>query len=509
MAPPLELRPANRYRISALPLSFVRDRDASARARATHLLDAIRPSILRALTAERAGAYVTILAEMLALRRTGTLAATLDDVRGRLSNEALDESAFLRDLLQLEEWGCLTRELEPQSIRGYRDARRERFRHRLTEDAVALLEWLESRLVRGALPLRVDADDRLMDVLDRARELVRLTDGKDIPSGDGDHTRRALHLVRSIDAELDAIARSLVSLHAEMRRFSGRAFEPRALERVVTGLEAYVAGFLRNVRERRRELGGAIVRLATPEVSERLHALARTHADGVSAFSAGEDRLPASSTTRWSAFFEDGGELDDHCAQIEAATHEVIAKLRDRMAALDRRGDRGHERACATRTLASIDDAREGTLAVWGFGPPTWAPGDGSRLVPPLPRRKTRPRVDEPRTLPLKRASPDVLREPKQARVRRIVDWLRDAGLGGEAVRLSTARHDALRGPEAPPTWMAVARARHLGRSKALSELGVHIEPAAGVVTVGNDTVGLASPDCIVSSVDHGQGNRA
>jgi hypothetical protein len=298
-----------------------------------------------------------------------------------------------------------------------------------------------------------------------------------------------------------------------MRRFAGRTFDPRALERVVTGLEAYVAGFLRNVGERRRELGDAIAGLGAPEVSERLRVLARTGAEGVSPFCAGEDAQPAPSTTRWSAFFEDGGELDDHCARIEAATHEVIAKMRDRMAALERRGDRSHERACAIRALAAIstrvDDPREGTLALWGFGTPTWAPGDGMRVVPPLPRRKTRPRVEEPRALSIKRASLEVLREPKQARVRRIVDWLHDAGLAGTAVRLSTARHEALRGTEAPATWMAVARARHLGRSKGLSELGVHIAPTAGVVTVGNDTVGLASPDCIVSSVDLGQDRRS
>ena len=542
MTLPLRLRPAVGYRIAALPLSFARDWDASGarpewstRAR---LLDAIRPSILRALTAERADAYMTILAEMLALRRTGTLAATLDDLRGRRSDEALDETAFLRDLLQLEEWGCLTRELAPQSIRGYRDARRERFKHRLTEDVVALLEWLEARLVRGGLPLRVDADDRLLDVLDRVRELARLTDGNMAPSIDGDHcwsgpqsgpdtivsarlaghsgsdhARRALHVVRSIDAELDTIARSLVSLHAEMRRFAGRTFDSRALERVVTGLEAYVAGFLRNVGQRRRELGEAIAGLAAPEVCERLRALARTDAEGASPFCGGQDTHPDSSTTRWAAFFEDGGRLDDHCARIEAATHEVIAKMRDRMAALERRGDRGHERACAIRALAAIsarvDDPREGTLAPWGFGTPTWAPGDGSRLVPPLPRRKTPPRVEEPRPLPIKRASREVIREPRQARVRRIVDWLRDAGLAEGTVRLSAARHEALRGTEAPATWMAVARARHLGRSKGLSELGVHIAPTAGVVTVGNDTVGLASPDCIVSSVDLGQVRRS
>lgn len=493
MTQSLELRPAVRYRIAILPNAFVRDRDMSESG--ARLLDAIRSSILRALTAERAEAYVTILGEMLALRRTGALAPTLDELRRQLSDTALDEPAFLRDLLQLEEWGCLTRELEPHSIRGYRDARRERFRHRLTEDAVALLEWLEARLAHRATPLRVDANDRLLDVLDRLGELVGLADAPCVDGG-----RRAQHLVRSVDAERDTIARGLVGLHAEMRRFAGRTFEPFGLERVVSGLEAYVAGFLRNVAERRRELGDTIARLSSTETYARLRALGSAGGAG-DPFSERDDEWCsiAQSLTRWSVFLEDGGELDGHCAQIEAATHDVIAKLRDRLVTLERQGDRGHDRACAIRVLASIDDACEGALMAWGFRTPTWAPGDGARLMPPLPRRKTRARAEEPRALPIKRACREVIREPRQARLRRIAEWLRDTGLTEGAVQLSDVRHDALRSREAPATWIAVARAQHLGRSAGLSELGVHIEPTSGVVTLGNETVGLASPDCIVS----------
>lgn len=508
MTPPLRLRSTIRYRVTALPLSFVRDRDTSARTRATPLLDAVRPSILRALTADRAGAYVTILAELLALRRTGTLAATLDDLRRRLSGAPLDEPAFLRDLLQLEEWGCLTRELEPRSLRGYRDARRERFRHRLTDDAVALLEFLEGRLARGHAPLRVDADDRLRDVFDRARELLRLADAEASPPDEVD-ARRALHLARAIDAELDAIAGSLVSLHAEMRRFAARTFEPRALERVVSGLEAYVAGFLRNVGERRRAIGDVVARLAAPDLGGRLARLVQSAVAGDAPFSTGENASSASSTARWSAFLEDGGELDDHCAQIEAATHEVIAKLRDRMTALERRGDRGYERACAIRALAAIDEASDGTLPVWGFGTPTWAPGDGARLVPPLPRRATRAHVEEPRALPIKRGAREVVRESRQARVLRIADWLRHAVVAEGSAQLSKTRHDALRSPDAVATWMSVARAQHFARGAGLAELGVRIEPTGGVATVGNDTIGLASPDCIVTGLEGEHGRRA
>jgi hypothetical protein len=502
-------RIGTRYRIGTLPLSVARDRDGSGPARGAPLLSALRTSILRALTAERADAYVTILAGMLGLRRSGALAPTLDELRRRLSSEALDEPAFLRDLLQLEEWGCLTRELEPHAIRGYRDARRDRFRHRLTDDVVALLEWLEARLARGAAPLSVDADDRLLDVRDRARELVRLAEGATERGIEGEDARRVVHLVRSIDVELDAIARGLVDLHAEMRRFAGRAFEPRALERVVAGLEGYVAGFLRNVSGRRRELVDALVRLDASEVCPRLHALHRAGAEGVSPLGLDDDEVLAlvRRIERWSVLLEDGGELDDHCAQIEAATHDVIAKLRDRMAALERRGDRGHERACAIRALASIDDAREGWLAAWGFGTPTWAPGEGTQLVPPLPRRKTRASAQEPRALAIKQSARDVVREPRQARVMRIADWLGEAGLKNGIVQLSKARHDALRGTDAPAAWMAVARAQHLGRSAGLTELGVDIEPADGVTTVGNDTVGLTSPDCIVKAVEREQGS--
>ena len=137
----------------------------------------------------------------------------------------------------------------------------------LTEDAVALLEWLEARLAQRATPLRVDANDRLLDVLDRLAELVRLTDAPCVDGG-----RRAEHLVRSVEVELDTIARGLVGLHAEMRRFAGRTFEPLALERVVSGLED-AAGFLRNVGERRRELDETIARLASTETYGRLTTL--------------------------------------------------------------------------------------------------------------------------------------------------------------------------------------------------------------------------------------------
>jgi hypothetical protein len=511
MTTPLTLRLPVAYRVARLPPSAVRE-GSSAPGR---LRDAIRPSILRALTAERADAYVAILAEMLALRRTGALAPTLDELRRHLPGGIPDEPAFLRDLLQLEEWGCLTRELEPLSIRGYRDARRERFRHRLTEDMVALLEWLEARVARGAAPLRVDANDRLRDVLDRVRELVRLTDGEAGSTGvgssdvgsigvgsiDAESGRRAVHLLGAIDLELDAIGRGLVSLHAEMRRFAGRTFERRALERILRGLEEYVAGFLRNVTERRRALGEGIARLMAPEGRERLSELARAGADDAFLSIAGDDRPPpAARLMRWIAFLEDEGELDDHCAQIEAATHDVIAKLRDRLATLERRGDATYARARAIRTLASLDDTREGLVMGWGYGTPRWAPGDGEPLVPPMPRRKTRARVEEPRSLEDKRASRDVVRELRSARVTRTAEWLREAGLMDGAVQLSKVRLGALRSTEAPAAWIAVARAQHLGRSAALSELGVQIEPARGVVTVGNEVVGLASPDCIVSA---------
>lgn len=515
MTSAFRLRPAIRYRLATLPPSCVRDRGHGGyrSASGTRLLHAVRPSILRALTAERADAYVTLLGEMLAARRSGVLAPTLDELRQQLLGGVEDEPAFLRDLLQLEEWGCLTRELEPQCIRGYRDARRDRFRHRLTDDAAALLEWLEARLTQRVVPLRVDADDRLLDVLHRARELVHLTRGPTLV--DGADARRALHLIRSIDGELDAIARSLVDLHADMRRFAKRSFEPRALERLIAGLEAYVVGFVGSVGERRRDLRDALTRLArTDSVAtadgatdrveqadplERLTAWARESQED-------EPRGPsepgplgelAGSVIRWSRFLEDGGDLDAHCAQVEAAAHDVIATLRGRMATLERRGDRAHELACAIRALAAIDERCEGTLFAWGFGAPTWAPGTGARLMPPLPRQKTRPHPEEPRPLPRKRACRDVAREPNEARVRRVRDWLREKGLTEGAVQLST-RREALGGPEAPAAWMAVARAQHLGRSARLLELGVQIEPRRGVVTLGDDLVGLASPDCIV-----------
>jgi hypothetical protein len=104
------------------------------------------------LTAERAGAYLNVLYSLLLLRRSHELQPLHDDLYRHVhpaqtaarGSYGVDE--FAQDLAQLAAWGCVERIVEALRIRGYRDNRREQFRYRLTQDAVALLEWLEERL---------------------------------------------------------------------------------------------------------------------------------------------------------------------------------------------------------------------------------------------------------------------------------------------------------------------------------------------------------------------------
>jgi hypothetical protein len=138
------------------------------------LLRALDRPVAQAIVAERAPVYVTILFGMLLRRHEHELEPLHEDLERFLApaltavEPGRDDQAFARDVDALVAWGCLERHAEPLKIRGYKDLRRERFRFRLTDDAVALLGFLEARLEARLEGRSDDGRDLLIDVLGRS-----------------------------------------------------------------------------------------------------------------------------------------------------------------------------------------------------------------------------------------------------------------------------------------------------------------------------------------------------
>jgi hypothetical protein len=475
------------------------------------LLSAIRPSVLHALTAERAPSYVAILAALLSMRRDHELSPLVDDLERHVlggAGDAGDAEAFARDLAQLLEWACVEKQIEPLRIRGYKDARRERFRYRLSRDAVALLEWLEARAREPqglALP---DGRDVLTDILGQVRELRRVCDAdgaEDVGRGEPASARRALHLLFTIEEGVEEITEELVSVRADMLGFASGAYDARALRPILAWLERYVAVHLAGLHalgeEIEAELGALSLRTETLE--RHRAALETERAQMPRAIR--PVAMPVDPTEQLAglqAFFGASGRLAELCARTDGSVRDVLRRLHGHLRELERRSARraelGRAIAWLTREETSGAAAQDWLARLLATARLQTVPIDGEgRCAPPLPRRHAgRTTSGTPPLLTRKQERATEVRSSAQRRREELAAWL-DASVLGERdrVRLSELGGAGVGGARA---WIDLARARHLARGRGLSALGVRITSAEGVARVVGEAWALEQGDCVI-----------
>lgn len=263
-----------------------------AGARAAAFADGCAPALALALdgriaavlTAERTPAYLTILYALLLFRRDHELEPLHEDVLPRIAEAAAglggyDGPTFAQDVSQLVEWGAVERVTEARRLRGPRDNRRERFRYRLTDDAVALLEWLEARLAAKLAGRVGDSRDRLEDVVGHLRELRRVLDAWRGGEREPDRARRALYLIEAIGDTIDAVGGELLAFRAEMLGFASRPYDLDALRAILAWLDRYVAVYVARLQALRDDIAARLTDLAAPRYRDALAACGAAVAD--------------------------------------------------------------------------------------------------------------------------------------------------------------------------------------------------------------------------------------
>lgn len=484
------------------------------------LLRAFDGPVAQAVVAERAPAYVTTLFGMLLLRRDHEVEPLHEDIERFVApgSQALDpgwsDQTFARDLDQLIEWGCLERRAEPLKIRGYKDIRRERYRYRLTDDAVALLEWLEGRLAARIEGRMQDSRDLLKDMLGTAKELVRVVKKWHQGEHGDEDPRRAIHLLVSIDDRAHAIGEELIAFRAGMIAFASRPYDLPALRALLGWLERYVRDYLARIESLRGEFMARIDELSAPRLRRallELYALAvKERSETPSAFRAtGVLRDPIDTLDAQRAFFAERGRLATLCTRIDESARAVLRKMHRHLREIERRSARLEDLRTRIDEIATLPaDEPDVRLAVFAnalvssahvrFG--TRRMPDGGRLVPPLPRRHTAPAERNPsRPIRPKQLPPDAARALRARRLAELAAWLAQEVLrGGARIRISEF---ALEADEAPRRWLDVARARHLDHGRDLVALAVSLVDAPGEARLGRAGRGLVAPDCVVSAV--------
>lgn len=504
-------------RTAAEALLGPRSAEALRAGHAAVLTAAFAGRVPHVLSADRAGTYLTLLYGLLLLRRGHELEPLHDDlfreVEPGLTVLEADYSAdsFAHDLQMLEQWGCVARRTEALKIRGYKDIRRERFRYRLSDGAVAMLEWLEGRLAARLEGRVIDSRDLLTDVLGQLRELKRVLDRYRKDERTDEVARRAVYLLTAVDEAAHALTEELLTFRGTMLAFIGQGYDVAALREILGWLERYVSVYLRRIEELRTDIDA---RLSTLEKPRYRVALVECRALLAAERAQTPSGLRGPGTLRDTndlldaqrPFFAEAGRLSELCARIDGSGLEVLRKMHRHLRELERRSARLAELRAVIRRAAELDEARTpelarfvGRLVASGHGHfARRRPPADARERPPMPRGKTAATPTRERRRPLrkKRGSPEEARALRAALLQALGAWIDDELLGGrdEGV-LSELRPTA---KDAPRRWLDVARARHLARGRPLARLGLTIEARKGRAELGDDEVGLDAPDCLV-----------
>ena len=100
------------------------------------------------LASDRAAEYVAILRAFAKLREGHEPEPLHESVLREVCGEDASpdaEQQFKASVRQLKDWKLLTERIEKERLRGYRDKRRDKFRYRLEDDAIAFVGWRMAR----------------------------------------------------------------------------------------------------------------------------------------------------------------------------------------------------------------------------------------------------------------------------------------------------------------------------------------------------------------------------
>jgi hypothetical protein len=481
------------------------------------LASAVGSRVPSLLAADRAGYYLNIAYALLLMRRGHELEPRHTDLYARVAGPqrlhggAYDPEEFAGDVDQLVDWGAVERITEAQRLRGYKDNRRVRFRYRLADDGVALLEWLEARLV-AKLEGRVrDGRDRLADVVAFLKEGKRVLDGWRKGAAEPDDARRAYYLLEAVADAVGDIGDELLTFRAEMVAFAHRPYDVGALREILQWLERYVVHYLGRVEQLRGEIRDRLAQLSAPRYRQALDECRAI----VDAERAATPRLlrqsgplpePAALLDAADRFFRHGGRLADLCRHIDDSARAVLVKMHHHVKELERRNARLDDVRATIAAIARLDAGADVTafanrLLASAHARFDRRPGFGDhRVAPPVPRRHALAPDRRAAAQPLrqKRGSPADARALRAKRLGELRAWLHRAVLGDrDRVRLSAIDSwDA----GAPRRWLDVARARHLGGGVDARRIGAAFEAVKGtaVIDAGDDR--LEAPDCIVTA---------
>lgn len=468
----------------------------------------------KVLSSERTPQYLTLLYALLLFRRGHELSPRHEDLYARvlgplaIGGDNYGPELFASDLRQLREWGAVEEQTEAARLRGYKDNRRVQYRYQLSEDAAALLEWLESRLAARIEGRIRDSRDRLADVIGFLKECRRRLGDWRNGDNDSDVARRAYYLLEAANDAVTGIADELLAFRADMIAFSQRPYSVEDLRDILAWLEHYVDQYVRRVRKLRIEIRDRLTELLTPRYRRALAecdlCLAEERAAMPRIARAPAALRPADQLlAHMAGFFRQHGQLDGLSKHIDDSVRQVVGKMHRHVRELERRNARLDDVRATISSLAKSGEPAPGYadhLLASAHGRFDHRAGTSRhRVAPPSPRKhQLAPnRRASARALQVKKAAPKEARALRAKALSELALWIHDRVLRCQTrASLADAKlqeQDDLR------KWMDAMRCQKLAGGKHMSALGVTIREGEGRVQLGDDECGMSAPGADVS----------
>ena len=287
------------------------------------------PSLGHLLGTERSIFYLNILYGLLLFRRNHELEPLHEDVfqfvraAQQSEEEDYDANAFNQDIRQLEHWELISKRIERERLRGYKDSRRRKFRYRINDSSLSFLQWLEDQLRDALEPRGADTRDLLEEVAGGLRELQRVLNKIQKAEPDPERARSAMYrLARLGHLTLD-INQSLADFNARLTAFPLERYEASTARAILRELEHFLENYVNRIQLLRREIVPELEKLGSPRFIPRWELCRATLADEIknSSMLMRGRSVPDTKQEleRLLCFYAPVGKLDQLCGRVRSS----------------------------------------------------------------------------------------------------------------------------------------------------------------------------------------------
>lgn len=466
------------------------------------------------LASDRAAEYVAILRAFAKLREGHEPEPLHESVLREVCGEEAAfgaEAQFKADIRQLKDWNLLTERIEKERLRGYRDKRRDKFRYRLEDDAIAFVVWLEDRHAKDLSPEGADITGNLLDMqcslLHELRRKIRAVDPEQV---DYEAAGDVLYRVEQLRQYVEATAKTLQVLNLRLLAF-GTVFKPDEAKAIVGELGVFLERFGRRFGVLReeivadlREMSKGTYQAKWTACTDRLkdEAARLTHIASVRV--PDPFRILADAT----AFYAPEGNLVSLMSRVTDSARRVWSKLNARLRELERRNHRLEDLGARLKEFAQLSEEEVPTnwvrrlLETASLRGDAQISPDGDKARHPLPKlveRKQREKIVTWITPRKVGEKADVL-SIDQARGDRLKEWMKAHGIypsAQGAVRLSDGRFETFE--DCRGIVQLIESVRLGGGAKAHRYLGVKGRPETEPVKVSTSEGALAFENLTLS----------